>query len=63
MDALDLKSNQGMREYFVGLKHPCPSGLCDGVLEEYDQVSWEPFKAFIMCPKCESRLRLYKKEK
>lgn len=63
MDALDLSSNKEMRAYFTGLKVPCPSNLCDGFLTEYDQESWEPFKAFLMCPDCESRLRLYRKDK
>jgi len=63
MDVLDLSSNALVREHFVGLKRPCPSKLCDGFLEEYVQESWQPFKAFLMCPKCESRLRLYRKEK
>jgi hypothetical protein len=61
VDVLDLSANQQMRQYFVGLKVPCPSNLCDGFLEEYDQETFEPFKAFLMCPKCESRLRLHKK--
>lgn len=61
MDKLDLKINKEMRSYFVGLQRPCPSNLCDGFLTEYDQESQEPFKAFLMCPLCESRLRLYKK--
>lgn len=63
MDTLDLAANEGMRQYFVQLHLPCPSKLCDGFLTEYDQVSWSPFKAFLMCPECESRLRLYKKER
>lgn len=62
MDPLDLKANRDMSAYFTGLAHPCPSNLCDGFLTEYDQESWEPFKAFLFCPDCESRLRLYKKE-
>ena len=62
MDILDLTANKGMREHFLGLQRPCPSGLCDGFLTEYDQETWEPFKAFLLCPKCESRLRVHKKE-
>ena len=63
MDALDLESNLGARDYFTGIKHPCPSNLCEGFLTEYEQETWEPFKAFLMCPDCESRLRLYRKKK
>lgn len=61
MDAVDLKANRDMSAYFTGLSTPCPSNLCDGTLSEFDQESWEPFKAFLFCPKCESRLRLHKK--
>lgn len=64
MDPLDLIANRDMAKYFVDLLVPCPSSLCDGFLSEYDEESFsQPFKAFIMCPKCESRLRIYKKEK
>jgi len=63
MDALDLKAHRDMEKYFTGLQHPCPSNLCDGFLSEVDIVTMEPFKAFLFCPECESRLRLYKKEK
>ena len=62
METLDLTANRDMRKYFTGLQRPCPSNLCDGFLSEYDQVSWQPFKAFLVCPDCESRLRLHKKE-
>jgi hypothetical protein len=63
MDTLDLAANKSAREYFVGLTLPCPSRLCDGFLDEYVQESWQPFKAFLMCPNCESRLRVWRKEK
>ncbi len=63
MDDLDLTSSIDMRSYFIGLQRPCPSNLCDGFLIEFEQESWNPFKAFLMCPKCESRLRVHKKNK
>lgn len=60
MDRLDLLSNQGLRSYFVGLGVKCPSAHCDGTLDEYEQEAWEPFKAFLVCTTCESRLRIHK---
>jgi len=63
MDLAELDVQHTMRAYFTGLKHPCPSGPCDGFLTEYEQESMEPFKAFIYCPDCESRLRVWKKDK
>ena len=63
MDVLDLSANKDMRKYFVDLNVDCPSAHCDGKLTEYDQESFQPFKAFLMCPKCESRLRIYKMDK
>jgi hypothetical protein len=62
VDKLDLKVNTDLRTYFVGLQRPCPSNMCQGFLTEFDQEGWEPFKAFLMCPKCESRLRVYKRK-
>jgi hypothetical protein len=62
MDVLNLTANKDMRSYFTGLHRPCPSNLCDGFLTEYEQESWDPFKAFLYCPDCESRLRLYKRK-
>lgn len=61
MDILDLKANKDMRQYFAGLKRPCPSNYCDDFLTEYEQETWEPFKAFLVCPTCESRLRVHKR--
>jgi len=58
----DFASVTDMQKYFTGIQKPCPSNLCDGFLTEYDQETWDPFKAFLVCPKCESRLRLVKKE-
>ena len=63
MDVLDLSANRDMRKYFVGLQVPCPSAHCDGFLAEYDEESFSPFKAFLMCPECESRLRITKVDK
>lgn len=60
MDGLDLSANKDMRRYFEGLNVSCPSAHCDGRLTEYDQESFEPFKAFLVCPDCESRLRIFK---
>jgi len=57
----DLEQNERMRSYFTGLAVPCPSRYCDGFLTEFDQVSMEPFKAFLVCPKCESRLAVMKR--
>jgi hypothetical protein len=62
MGALDLASRKGAEDYFTGLKRPCPSNLCDGFLTEFDVVAENPFKAFLMCPDCESRLRVYRKD-
>lgn len=61
MDVLDLAELKGVQSHFPGLKRPCPSNLCDGFLTEFEQVSQKPFKAFLVCPDCESRLRVYKK--
>ena len=64
MDVLDLQTNRDMAKYFVDLLVPCPSSLCDGFLTEYDeQAQGSSFKAFITCSKCESRLRIWKKDK
>jgi hypothetical protein len=64
MDVLDLRANRDMAKYFVDLLVPCPSSICDGFLTEYDEeAQGQGFKAFIMCPKCESRLRIWKKDK
>lgn len=63
MDVQDLESVRSAEKYFVGLAHPCVSKYCDGFMTEYAQESWNPFKAFLLCPDCESRLRIYKKEK
>jgi len=63
MDVLDLSANKDMRQYFAGLDVACPSSHCEGTLTEYEQESFEPFKAFLMCPDCESRLRISKRDK
>jgi len=63
MDALDQIANEGMRAHFSGLHLPCPSKYCDGFLSEYDQPNFKPFKAFLVCPDCESRLRIFKHDK
>lgn len=61
MDINDLTANAEMRKHFVGLARPCPSSYCDGFLTEFDQVSMDPFKAFLECPECGSRLAVIKK--
>ena len=63
MDVLDLSANRDMRAYFVGLNVDCPSVHCDGKLSEYDEEAFNPFKAFLVCPECESRLRIHKADK
>jgi hypothetical protein len=52
-----------MRRYFTDLNVKCPSAHCDGHLTEYEEVGQSPFKAFLVCPLCESRLRITKKNK
>jgi uncharacterized protein YlaI len=61
MDIADLNANHQMREYFAGLARPCPASWCDGFLTEFDQVSMKPFKAFLVCPACESRIAVVKR--
>lgn len=63
MDGLDLSANRDMRAYFVGLGVDCPSVHCDGKLTEYEETSFNPFKAFLVCPDCESRLRIHRLNK
>lgn len=63
MDALDFVANRDMRKYFADLKVDCPSNHCDGTLTEYEQEGFKPFKAFLVCPLCESRLRISKLNK
>jgi hypothetical protein len=63
MDVLDLSSLTQARNYFEGIQRPCPSNLCDGFLSEFEVETQDPFKAFLMCPKCESRLRVHRREK
>lgn len=63
MDVMDLSSLRGAETYFKGIKKPCPSGLCNDFLTEFVVESSDPFKAFLMCPSCESRLRVYKRDK
>jgi hypothetical protein len=62
-DRLDHLANEGMRKYFTDMNVKCPSAHCDGYLTEYDEESFEPFKAFLLCPDCESRLRIHKLNK
>lgn len=63
MDALDLSTNKDLRSYFEGLNVDCPSGPCPGKLSDYVQENWQPFKAFLYCPICESRLRVHQIDK
>ena len=63
MDVLDLSANRDMRKYFVDLQVECPSRHCEARLTEYEEESFEPFKAFLVCPQCESRLRIHKAAK
>lgn len=63
MDGVDLSANRNLRTYFVGLNVNCPSAHCAGKLTEYEQETWDPFKAFLMCPECESRLRIFRTDK
>lgn len=62
MDTLDRESLTGMTAYYTGLMIPCPSRVCKGNLTEVNIERMDPFKAFLMCPECESRLRLFKKD-
>jgi hypothetical protein len=61
VDVLDLTANRDMRAYFAGLARPCPASWCDGFLTEFEQVSMKPFKAFLVCPACESRIAVVKR--
>jgi hypothetical protein len=63
MDLGEVAHVRAMQKHFAGLALKCPSGPCDGFLTEYEQISYNPFKGFIMCPKCESRLRVYQNTK
>lgn len=60
-DKLDHLANAGMRKYFTDMNVKCPSAHCDGRLTEYEEVAFNPFKAFLVCPICESRLRIHKR--
>lgn len=61
MDVLDVQTLQLLEKHFTGLLRPCPSTICGGTLSEFQVERVEPFKAFLWCPKCESRLRVWKK--
>jgi hypothetical protein len=60
VDILDHTANLELRAALTKTLKPCPSSICDGFLSEYEQVSMDPFKAFLFCPECESRLRVHK---
>jgi hypothetical protein len=61
VDLKELEANQAMRAYFTGLARPCPASWCEGFLTEFEQVSMKPFKAFLVCPSCESRIAVIKR--